>query len=332
MGILDKVPGELQLYIGGLFTVRRRQTLEEANITHVLSVLRVDTEKELFLPYKHLAIHVDDVDDENLLQYFPATNAFIQEGLNGGGGVLVHCAMGKSRSATCVVAFLIHKYGITPQQAIEQIRQSRPFVEPNDGFMQQLELYYTMKAPESVEDTAIYQKWLYQREVELSRSCGMPPDTDKIRFEDEHTLWDGTSEGFEMRCRKCRRTLATSQYVLPHEAKVKLSQHGNAISNEPSSTECAHYFIDPLSWMRPELEQGKLEGRVECPKCATNVGKYAWQGMKCSCGAWVVPGISLAKGRIDEVLVGASKASKAIRRPAMATAAEEDDGPFTGNL
>jgi len=53
--------------------------------------------------------------------------------------------------------------------------------------------------------------------------------------------------------------------------------------------------------MKPELEQGKLDGRLECPKCKTNVGKYAWQGMQCSCGDWVVPGISLAKGRIDEV-------------------------------
>ena len=53
--------------------------------------------------------------------------------------------------------------------------------------------------------------------------------------------------------------------------------------------------------MRAELEQGKLDGRLECPKCKTNVGKYAWQGMQCSCGDWVVPGISLSKGRIDEV-------------------------------
>ena len=52
--------------------------------------------------------------------------------------------------------------------------------------------------------------------------------------------------------------------------------------------------------MRPELELGKLDGRLECPKCKTLVGKYAWQGMQCSCGDWVVPGISLAKGKVDE--------------------------------
>jgi dual specificity phosphatase 12 len=53
--------------------------------------------------------------------------------------------------------------------------------------------------------------------------------------------------------------------------------------------------------MRPELEQGKVEGRLECPKCKTNVGKYAWQGMRCSCGSWVIPAITLAKGKVDEV-------------------------------
>lgn len=41
-------------------------------------------------PYKQLLVEVDDVEDENLLQYFTTTNAFIQEGLDGGGGVLVH--------------------------------------------------------------------------------------------------------------------------------------------------------------------------------------------------------------------------------------------------
>ena len=70
--------------------------------------------------------------------------------------------------------------------------------------------------------------------------------------------------------------------------------------------------MDPLSWMRPELEQGKLEGRIECPNCHSNVGKYAWQGMQCSCGDWMVPGISLSKSRIDEARKGGVSG---IRRP-----------------
>ncbi|KAI2376921.1 tyrosine protein phosphatase yvh1, partial [Ophidiomyces ophidiicola] len=38
----------------------------------------------------HLHIAVDDMDDEDLLQHFPATNAFVQSGLASGGGVLIH--------------------------------------------------------------------------------------------------------------------------------------------------------------------------------------------------------------------------------------------------
>jgi len=56
--------------------------------------------------------------------------------------------------------------------------------------------------------------------------------------------------------------------------------------------------------MRPALEQGLLNGRLECPnpKCGAQIGRYVWQGMKCSCGVWVCPAFSLQKGRVDEVI------------------------------
>ncbi|KAK5008493.1 tyrosine protein phosphatase yvh1, partial [Cryomyces antarcticus] len=73
-----------------LFTLRRKEALKEANITHVLSVLRLPLNERLFTGFEHMVVEVDDVDDENLLEHFPATNRFIQNGLNSGGGVLVH--------------------------------------------------------------------------------------------------------------------------------------------------------------------------------------------------------------------------------------------------
>jgi hypothetical protein len=61
------------------------------NITHVLSVLRLNTTEETtFAPYRHHFIDIDDVDDENLLEHFPTAIKFIQAGLDTGGGVLVH--------------------------------------------------------------------------------------------------------------------------------------------------------------------------------------------------------------------------------------------------
>jgi dual specificity phosphatase 12 len=110
--------------------------------------------------------------------------------------------MGKSRSATVVIAYLMQKHNITPAEALAHVRQARSICEPNDGFTQQLELYRQMQQPDDIEANPAYQRWVYQREIELSRACGQAPEADKIRFEDEHVK--DHAAGFEMRCRKCR--------------------------------------------------------------------------------------------------------------------------------
>lgn len=106
---LDRVPGDANLHIGGyvlclpalhpnngvnvrfrLFTLKRREALKSANITHVLSVLTLPLDEALFDGYKRLVIDIDDDEGADIIQHFPASNAFIQEGLDSGGGVLVH--------------------------------------------------------------------------------------------------------------------------------------------------------------------------------------------------------------------------------------------------
>lgn len=103
----------------------------------------------------------------------------------------------------------MHKYNISPSEAIAQIRESRPIAEPNEGFMRQLELYHQMEMPVDVEGSPIYKRWLYQREVRLSSECGQAPDADKIRFEDEHVEAKSEKESAEkeLRCKKCRYEL-----------------------------------------------------------------------------------------------------------------------------
>ena len=224
--------------------------------------------------------------------------------------------MGKSRSATLLIAYLLSKSTLPsakPTTILQLIRECRPQAEPNSGFMQQLELYHRMGCPADVSSHPMYQRWLYQRVVEESIACGRAPETENILFGDE--LGANANVGvmvgeMEFRCRKCRRSLATSAHLISHVPKTQQDSGGDnngpissLTSANPKSPQCAHLFLDPLSWMRPELEHGKLDGRLECPntRCKTNVGKYAWQGMRCSCGEWIVPGISLARGRIDEI-------------------------------
>lgn len=73
-----------------IFSLKNKAALERANITHILSVLRLQPQEETFAGFQHHRIDVDDVEDENLLEHFPSAIKFIQSGLDAGGGVLVH--------------------------------------------------------------------------------------------------------------------------------------------------------------------------------------------------------------------------------------------------
>ncbi|KAI9731751.1 MAG: tyrosine protein phosphatase yvh1 [Cirrosporium novae-zelandiae] len=245
--------------------------------------------------------------------------------------------MGKSRSTTLIISYLLTQrppkilslppnsppLPLTPTTAISLIRQSRPMVEPNPGFMQQLELYYSLGCPADVTSTQAYKRWRFDQEVRESVAIGRAPE--QVRFEDdnesnggveitpqEHSSSSGpdhdvqkSKRHFEYRCRKCRHSLSATPYLVSHTPKpnpTPLTQASNTSNANPSPPPpCAHIYTQPLLWMKPELSKGNLNGRLNCPKCNTNVGKYAWQGLKCSCGAWMVPAITLARTRVDEV-------------------------------
>ncbi|KAK6222062.1 dual specificity phosphatase [Colletotrichum tabaci] len=424
---MNRVDGDDELFVGGIWALRRPSALKERNITHILSVVGIDpaglksetdTWENYGKSFKHLVIDIDDVEDADILVHLPKAVRFIDEALHpqnhvGGGGsgaktkdeklfeekakrlrqaveedekadaaaatdpdpdaitpapqlealdlgpddekkpkpdahgaVYVHCAMGKSRSVTAVVAYLLWKYpsrfgrstasaaaaqkvskpddtaAAAVAAAVKWVRNTREIAEPNPGFIQQLEMWWAMGCPDDVESHPVYQRWDFQREIDESLAAGQAPS--RLRFEDEEMSKEEASSssssqtkgGVEIRCKKCRKTLATPRFVLEHEQDAQGRARGQA---------CGHVFVEPLGWMREELEKGALEGRLCCPnsKCGAAVGRYSWRGFRCSCGGWVTPGFSLQKGRTDEVAVrapgaaasAAGRASLGIRMP-----------------
>ena len=109
MGWVDLIPRAGKLFIGGLHALYQKPDLfQRAGITHIVSVLDFDIyEAGAFKQYEHLHLRLDDDPNENLLQHFPESNKFIEDALSNGGGVFVHCAMGKSRSPPVAVAYLM---------------------------------------------------------------------------------------------------------------------------------------------------------------------------------------------------------------------------------
>ena len=82
--------------------------------------------------------------EEDLLSYFPTSNAFIEDGMAKDGAVLVHCYRGRSRSATVVVAFLMQKHGYSAERALAKVRSKREIIQPHESFLAQLKLFENM--------------------------------------------------------------------------------------------------------------------------------------------------------------------------------------------
>ncbi|ETS75283.1 hypothetical protein PFICI_12227 [Pestalotiopsis fici W106-1] len=142
MGWLDRIPRAGNLYIGGQRALFQTNLVKEAGITHVVSVIDYDVDARQLERMKQLHIDAEDVPGENLLCYFNTTTTFIDDALESGGAVFIHCAMGKSRSATIACAYLMWKYGISPSEALAQVCEGRPVCQPNIGFMEQLSVYH----------------------------------------------------------------------------------------------------------------------------------------------------------------------------------------------
>ncbi|KAI6838370.1 hypothetical protein KC332_g6259 [Hortaea werneckii] len=164
------------LYIGGLHALYSHpHLLREAKISRILSVIDFDistggnrngTGNEsggVLEGYKHLMIREDDEPNANLLQYFETTNRFIDEGLRDakeGSGVFVHCAMGKSRSATVSCAYLMWKFDLSPPEALRWVCEGRPVCSPNPGFMEQLGVWRRMLDVQGgTGREGVYREW-----------------------------------------------------------------------------------------------------------------------------------------------------------------------------
>lgn len=140
----EVVPG---LYLGPYSAASRSklQSLIEHGITHIVCV-RQDIEANFIKPnfpdkFKYLVLNIADTATENIIQHFPKVKAFIDEGLNSGGQVLVHGNAGISRSAALVLAYVMETYGLSQTCAYAIVQQRRFCINPNEGFMAQLREY-----------------------------------------------------------------------------------------------------------------------------------------------------------------------------------------------
>ena len=126
------------LYLGPMESAKTIDKPSNKNKWFVLSIM----ENPPKLRYvKQLEIHLSDHHSTNICKWFDLAYEAILQHLKEGKKVLVHCRMGISRSASVMIAFLMRANGWTAQHSQEYVETKRPWINPNSGFIRQIQVY-----------------------------------------------------------------------------------------------------------------------------------------------------------------------------------------------
>ncbi|XP_067344893.1 dual specificity protein phosphatase 13A-like [Channa argus] len=131
------------LFIGDMSVANDRYSLWKLGITHVLNAahgkMHCQGSHDFYgSTVDYYGVPADDSLSFDLSRYFFPSAEYIQNALDTAGArVLVHCAVGVSRSASLVLAYLMIHHHYTLLEAISKVKEHR-WIFPNKGFLKQL--------------------------------------------------------------------------------------------------------------------------------------------------------------------------------------------------
>lgn len=128
------------LWLGDFISAIDTKALKSNGIGAVLSVMK--GEMPIHPTFIRHQIEIDDTSDDDILTHLIPAVQFIQSQLDKKRGVLVHCQAGISRSPTVVAAYLMFNSDIDSQTALKQIQEIRLCINPNPGFVSQLDMLH----------------------------------------------------------------------------------------------------------------------------------------------------------------------------------------------
>lgn len=136
-----------KILIGNFRDAQDLKFLQRNGVTHVLC-----SAVELYpvFPdrYRYLHVRANDIPSYNLAKHFHEGADFINDALQSGGTVFIHCAAGISRSVSLTLAYFLKHERMNLAAAHSLVKSKRYIANPNPGFMQQLRRFESMLAQE----------------------------------------------------------------------------------------------------------------------------------------------------------------------------------------
>ncbi|KAI6646895.1 Dual specificity protein phosphatase 22-like isoform X1 [Oopsacas minuta] len=153
--ILEGKGGLGSVYLGGYKGVINLEFLQCNNITHILNTAKglevtlgtkfVELVKKVNKNLSIVTKETNWVDDPSFkieLSSLKEAVLFIEEARANSGNVLVHCAQGRSRSSTAVIAYIMCKNNMKSEEATTFVKKKRMMASPNPGFEKILSTFY----------------------------------------------------------------------------------------------------------------------------------------------------------------------------------------------
>ncbi|XP_019952163.2 dual specificity protein phosphatase 13A [Paralichthys olivaceus] len=130
------------LYLGDMVMSHDKFGLWQLGVTHVLNAshgkLCCKGNDDFYgTTVKYHGVPANDLPTFDLSPFFYPAAEFIHQALTSGGKVLVHCAVGVSRSAALVLAYLMIHHHLSLLSSVRCVQEKR-WIFPNRGFLRQL--------------------------------------------------------------------------------------------------------------------------------------------------------------------------------------------------
>lgn len=132
------------VFLGSIDAASDKKLLELHKVTHILSVAPLKN-YQVPIEAEHLCLDILDLPDTELSDYFTAAFEFIDKSISSGGCILIHCNAGVSRSAAITIAYLMHSKSMSYDSAWQLLKEKRPAINPNIGFIFQLKQFEHQK-------------------------------------------------------------------------------------------------------------------------------------------------------------------------------------------
>jgi protein-tyrosine phosphatase len=140
------------LYLGNSYNAANYSHLKDRNIVGIVNVTEEITNYfDDCNEFDYLKINILDNTKTNIIDHIDKIMEFVKNKQKDG-NILIHCFAGKSRSATCVLYYLMKKYNYSYEDAHKLLNDKRHCVNINNKFIGDLQEHINIQKNDDISE------------------------------------------------------------------------------------------------------------------------------------------------------------------------------------